>query len=454
MPETARLFGTDGIRGPVPGELLSAAAVARIGQAVAEVLRAAGGAPLALIGRDTRRSGPMLEAALTAGLLEGGVDVMPLGVLPTPAVALLTVQWQAGLGAVISASHNPHTDNGIKFFAGDGSKLPEALERAVEARLADPGPAASIGPLGRPVSPPAAPGAAYLEALRARIGRPDLLAGRHLVLDCAHGAAYQVGPELFRSLGARVTALHAAPDGQNINRDCGSEHPESLRRAVLQEGADAGLALDGDGDRALLIDERGQLLDGDQVLAILARDLQERGQLRHGVVVGTVMANLGLEQALERLGARLERVPVGDRHVAQRMREGGFVLGGEPSGHVVILGQGSTTGDGLYTALRVLEVAARRGWPLSQLAAGMSKWPQALINVPVRGRPALADLPEVREATRQVEERLGKVRILLRYSGTQPLARVMVEGEDEAAVRWAAEVLAEAVRRGVGMGDG
>ncbi len=450
MPDTARLFGTDGIRGPVPAEPLSAATVVRIGQAAAEALRAAGGAPRALIGRDTRRSGPMLEAALAAGLLERGVDVMPLGVLPTPAVALLSVQLQAGLGAVISASHNPYTDNGIKFFAGDGFKLPDELEREMEARVADLGPAAPDGPLGRLLPPPSAPGAAYLQALRARVERPDLLAGWHLVLDCAHGAAYQVGPELFRSLGARVTVLCAEPDGENINRDCGSEHPEALRRAVLQEGADAGLALDGDGDRALLIDERGQLLDGDHVLAILARDLRERGLLRHGVVVGTVMANLGLERALEGLGARLERVPVGDRHVARRMREGGFVLGGEPSGHIVLFGQGSTTGDGLYTALRVLEAAVRQQRPLSALAAGMKKWPQVLINVPVRGRPALEEIPAVREATRLVEERLGRARILLRYSGTQPLARVMVEGEEESAVRWAAELLAEAVRRGLG----
>jgi phosphoglucosamine mutase len=451
MAERSPLFGTDGIRGQVPSWPLLADVVARLGQAAAEVARAAGYAPLAVIGRDTRRSGPMLEAALAAGLMERGLDVMSLGVLPTPGVAFLTRHLRAGLGVVISASHNPHPDNGIKFFAGTGFKFPDELERAVEALL----PQAATAPLphpdavGRPVVPPVSPAETYLKGLLDRAGQPNLLAGWHVVLDCAHGATYQVAPELFRRLGAQVTVLSAEPDGENINRDCGSEHPQALREAVLALHAHAGLALDGDGDRALIIDEAGHYLDGDHLLAILARDLHSQGQLRRRTVVGTAMSNLGLEQMLEGLGLRLERVPVGDRHVAQRLLDGDFVLGGEPSGHVLFFGEGSTTGDGLYTAMKVLGVAVREERRLSALAAAMVKFPQVIVNVPVQGRPPLESLPEVQEATALVQQRLGKVRLLLRYSGTQPLARVMVEGEDEAQVRWAAEALAEAVRKGI-----
>lgn len=451
MSETAPLFGTDGIRGQVPPWPLVADVVARLGQASAEVARAAGYAPLAVIGRDTRRSGPMLEAALAAGLMERGMDVASLGILPTPAVAFLARHFAAGLGVVISASHNPHPDNGIKFFAGTGFKFPDELERAVEALLMQtaPAPVPYLGPVGRPVAPPSSPAEAYLERLLVWAGGPGFLQGRHLVLDCAHGATYQVAPELFRRLGAQVTVLCAEPDGENINRDCGSEHPQALREAVLGAHADAGLAFDGDGDRALLVDETGRYLDGDQMLAILARDLHGRGQLRNATVVGTVMSNLGLEHMLEGLGLRLERVSVGDRHVARRMLDGDFVLGGEPSGHVVVFGEGSTTGDGLYTAVKVLAVAVREKQSLSALAAAMVKFPQVIVNVPVQGRPPLESLPEVQEATALVRQRLGRVRLLLRYSGTQPLARVMVEGEDEARVRWAAEALAEAVRKGI-----
>jgi phosphoglucosamine mutase len=450
VAEAERLFGTDGIRGRVPAWPLLVDVVTRLGQAVAEVAREAGYAPLAVIGRDTRRSGSMLEAALAAGLMERGLDVVTLGVLPTPAVALLARHLGAGLGVVISASHNPYPDNGIKFFAGSGFKFPDELERAVEALFPQlaPLPVDVATPVGCYVAPPTRPAEAYLDELVARAGRPQPLQSWHIVLDCAHGATYQVGPELFRRLGARVTVLHAEPDGTNINQDCGSEHPQALREAVLQLHADAGIALDGDGDRVLMVGENGAFLDGDHLLAILARDLHSRGQLRNGVVVGTVMSNLGLERSLASLGVQLERVPVGDRHVARRMVEGDFVLGGESSGHVVLFGEGSTTGDGLYTAMKVLGIAVRRRRPISALTA-IRKFPQVTINVPVEGRPALDALPEVQEATRLVEERLDKVRILLRYSGTQPLARVMVEGEEEDEVHWAAECLAEAVRRGV-----
>ncbi len=452
MAKPVQLFGTDGIRGQVPQWPLSADFVTRIGQTVADLLWEAGHAPLALIGRDTRRSGRMLEAALAAGLMERGVDVAFLGILPTPAVAYLTRRFGAGLGVVISASHNPASDNGIKFFAGTGFKLPIEMEREIEQRLhkettttKNPPP-----PVGQPVSPQVSPAEAYMEGLTSRTGRPEPLQNWHLVLDCANGATYQVAPEIFRRLGARVTVRCADPDGENINRECGSEHPTPLREAVLKKRADAGLAFDGDGDRVLLVDEHGSYLDGDHVLAILARELHGRGQLRHKTVVGTVMTNLGLEHALEAMGARLERVPVGDRHISRRMLEGDFVLGGEPSGHIVLFGEGGTTGDGVYTAIKVLGVAVRAKRPLSALASGLKKWPQVIVNVPVQERPALESLPEIQQAHAFVEAHMeGPVRILLRYSGTQPLARVMVEGQNEAKVQWAAEVMAKAIRQAI-----
>ncbi|MGB9722916.1 MAG: phosphoglucosamine mutase [Chloroflexia bacterium] len=453
MAEGGRLFGTDGIRGRVPGWPLTADLVVRLGQVAAEVLGEAGYAPLALIGRDTRRSGHMLEAAIAAGLMERGVDVASLGVLPTPAVALLARQLGAGLGVAISASHNPASDNGLKFFSGSGFKLPDALEEEIERRVLRGPPSGTRCPVGRSVTPDVSPEEVYLEALLSRAGRPRLLETWRLVLDCAHGAAYRVAPELFRRLGAQVIVLNASPDGENINADCGSEHPQGLREAVLRERADAGLALDGDGDRLLLVDERGALLDGDDLLAVLARDLLARGQLRHNTVVGTVMTNLGLEHTLEAWGARLERVPVGDRHIVRRMLEGDFVLGGEPSGHLLLFGEGITTGDGLYTAIKVLGLAVRTRRPLSALSVGVRKYPQVIVNVPAPRQPPLEALPEVREAQARVQERLGaKGRVLLRYSGTQPLLRVMVEGEDEEIVAWAADVLAEAAGRALAEG--
>lgn len=448
MAEEGRIFGTDGIRGRVPTWPMTADFVVRVGQAVAEMMWEAGYAPLALIGRDTRRSGPLLEAAIAAGLMERGIDVVSLGVLPTPAVALLTRHLGAGLGVAISASHNPAPDNGLKFFSGSGFKLPDAMEEEVERRIRQNLPAGTGRPVGRPVTTEVSPEEVYLEALLSRAGRPRPLENWRLVVDCANGAAYRVAPELFRRLGAQVIALNAAPDGENINDHCGSEHPQGLREAVLREHADAGLSLDGDGDRLLLVDERGRLLDGDDLLVILARDLLSRGQLRHNTVVGTVMTNLGVEHTLEAWGGRLERVPVGDRHIARRMLEGDFVLGGEPSGHILLFGEGITCGDGLYAAIKVLGLAVRTRRPLSALSAGMHKYPQVVVNVPAPRNPPLETLPELRKAQAQVQERLGKSgRVLLRYSGTQPLLRVMVEGKDEAEVRWAAGLLAEAAGR-------
>lgn len=450
MIDDVRLFGTDGIRGRVSRWPLTAAFVVRLGQALAQVIREGGQAPLVLIGRDTRASGPMLESALMAGLLERGIDAFPLGVMPSPGVAYLCRHFGAGLGIVISASHNPASDNGLKLFTGTGFKVPPEMERKIEAvaREIESVMVSTSPRVGRVVAGSTSPQQAYLEALASRVGRPKPLQGWNLVLDCAHGATYQVAPDLFRRLGARVSVLFAEPDGQNINQGCGTEHPQALREAVLQQRADAGLAFDGDGDRLLLVDEQGSLLDGDDILHILSRDLYERGQLQHRTVVGTVMSNLGLERALSALGGSLERVPVGDRNVARRMLEGGFTLGGEPSGHIILFGEGGTTGDGLYTAMKVLGIVVRRKQALSTLTAGLRKFPQTLVNVPVSHKPPLSSLEEVAQAQDMITERLGdRVRVLLRYSGTQPLLRVMVEGEEAEEVDWAAQALAEAGRQ-------
>jgi phosphoglucosamine mutase len=419
---------------------------------MAEVVREAGDAPLVLFGKDTRRSGAMLEAALMSGLMERGVDVLSLGVMPSAGVAYLTRHFGAGLGVVISASHNPHPDNGIKLFAHTGFKVADEVEGRIEllAQKTESVAMAMPARLGEKISPKGSPEQIYLEALVSRSGRPEPLQGWHLVLDCANGAAYRIGPEFFRQLGAKVTVLHAEPDGENINHNCGSEHPQSMRDEVLRQRADAGIALDGDADRLLVLDEQGNVLDGDHILYILARDLHERHRLRNQTVVGTVMSNLGLERALAALGIHLERVGVGDRRVVRRMLEGDFNLGGEPSGHIVLFGEGGTTGDGLYTAIKVLGACARRKLPLSALVGGLRKFPQVIINVPVSSKPPLESLPELGQVRRLIEERLAKqVRIVLRYSGTQPLARVMVEGEDAGRVQWTAQVLAKAIHHAI-----
>jgi phosphoglucosamine mutase len=399
----------------------------------------------------------MLESALAAGLMERGLDVLLVGVVPTPAVAMLTRHFGAGLGIVISASHNPAEDNGIKLFSGTGFKLPRETEREIEhlVREIPSIPEGAPPRIGRLVMPDERPDRIYLEGLLSRAGRPAPLENWRLVLDCAHGATSTVAPELFRRLGAQVTVLCAEPDGENINQDCGSEHPQALRDQVLLQKADAGIAFDGDGDRAIMVDEQGNLLDGDHILHILGRDLDSRGQLRQRTVVGTVMSNLGMERSLASLGLRLERVPVGDRHIVRRLLDGDMNLGGEPAGHIILLGESSTSGDGMYTAMKTLGVAVRQKKPLSALAATWQKFPQILINVPVGSRPPLESLPEVRQAQDRVQERLGdRVRVLLRYSGTQDLARVMVEGEEELEVHQAARLLADAVRLAIPAPEG
>jgi phosphoglucosamine mutase len=449
-----RLFGTDGVRGIANQAPLTPEFALRLGRVTAASLaeRGPSGLPAAiLVGRDTRRSGPLLEQALVAGILSTGVDALVAGVLPTPAIAILTRALGSLGGVVLSASHNPFEDNGIKLFGPDGGKLPDAWEDEIEARLAtsDGEPRPTGGGVGR-LRPVARAESLYLEALRATVPSSLDLGGVRLVLDCAHGATCRVAPRLFRSLGADVTTLGTRPTGENINAGTGALHPERLQAKVrLLDGA-LGLAFDGDGDRLITVDEQGHLRDGDHLLAIYAEALQAGGRLRAGVVVSTVMANLGLERALAALGVSMVRTAVGDRYVLEEMLRRGANLGGEQSGHVIFLDH-APTGDGLLSSLQLLRILRETGRSLAELAGRLTKFPQVLVNVPVRAKPPLESLPAVSQLVERWERKLeGRARILLRYSGTEPLARVMVEGDDQAAIEGVAQEIATMIRSEIG----
>jgi phosphoglucosamine mutase len=407
--------------------------------------------PALLIARDTRVSGWLLEQVFVAGVLSAGVDALVAGVLPTPAVAALTPVLGAAGGVVISASHNPFQDNGIKLFSGEGDKLPDAWEDEAEARLQSDwdGPHPTGAGLGR-LRPVRGADRRYLDGLRASLPPGFALTGRRIVLDCAHGATYRVGPRLFRLLGAEIRTLGTRPSGTNINRRVGALHPEALQAEVRAMPGAIGLALDGDGDRLIVVDETGIVRDGDHVLAICARALRRRGALRGGVVVSTVMANLGLERALAAQGIGMVRVAVGDRYVLEEMRRIGANLGGEQSGHVIFLDH-ARTGDGLLTALQLLRASDEAREPLSALASQVEKCPQVLLNVRVRARPPLQDLPRVRETLTRWERALdGRARLLVRYSGTESLARVMVEGDEQTSIEAAAREIAAAIQEEIG----
>jgi phosphoglucosamine mutase len=450
-----RLFGTDGVRGVANAAPLTPELTCRLGRAaatyLAERVESTRRRPTILIGRDTRVSGPLVEQALVAGVLSAGVDALLAGVLPTPAVAFLTAALGAAGGVVLSASHNPFEDNGVKLFSGEGDKLPDAWEDEIEARIQSEwdGPRPTGAGIGRARAVPGAE-RRYLAGLRASLP-PDLdLAGCRLVLDCAHGATYRVAPRLFRALGAEVATLGTRPNGTNINRATGALHPEALQARVRETPGAIGLAFDGDGDRMIAVDESGAVRDGDHVLAVCARALLARGALRGGVVVSTVMANLGLERALTALGIRMERAAVGDRYVLEEMRRLGANLGGEQSGHVIFLDH-ARTGDGLLTALQLLRTVRQAGQPLSVLAGQVEKCPQVLLNVRVRARPPLGELPRVSEILAQWQARFdGRARLLVRYSGTESLARVMVEGDDQAMIEAAAREIAAAIHEEIG----
>jgi phosphoglucosamine mutase len=443
---TQRIFGTDGVRGLANGEITAELAV-DLGVAAARVLvdhgAFSGQRPVAVVGRDTRISGQFLEHAVVAGLASAGVDVIRLRVLPTPGVAYLTDALGADVGVVISASHNPMPDNGIKFLARGGVKLDDALELEIETRLGEDWDRPTGEDVGR-VTPYGATVEEYADHLLATVDhRP---AGLRVVLDCANGAASEVGPRALREAGVAVVTINDQPNGVNINEGCGSTHLAGLRQAVVAHGADAGFALDGDADRCLAVDHTGATVDGDQLMAILALDLHERGRLAHDTVVATVMSNLGLRQAMQRADITLHQTAVGDRYVLEAMRDGGFTLGGEQSGHI-IMSEHATTGDGILVALQVLQRMARTDRSLRELASVVTRLPQVLVNVPGVDRTRTDD-PELVEAVDREQEKLGDSgRVLLRPSGTEPLVRVMVEAASPEEARAVADRLADVARR-------
>ena len=453
-----KYFGTDGVRGRVGQAPMTPDFALKLGWAAGRVLAEAsdpateapgGRQPLVIMGKDTRLSGYLFESALEAGFAAAGVSVGMVGPLPTPAIAYLTRTFRASAGVVISASHNPYADNGVKFFSTHGKKLPDEVEARIEQWLERPLETVAPEAVGKAYRIDDAPGR-YIEFCKRSLPLMASLNGLHLVVDCAHGAAYKVAPPVFRELGATVEAIGVQPDGLNINDGCGSTHLEALRAEVQKRGADLGIALDGDGDRCLMIDRSGRTVDGDELLYVIARARHEAGDLR-GPVVGTLMSNLGLELALGKLGVAFERAAVGDRYVLERLEETGGNVGGESSGHIVCLDR-TTTGDGIVSALQVLAAMVASGKSLADLVAPVEKYPQVLINVPVNGRArSVVEAAAVQAAVRASERRLdGRGRILLRPSGTEPLVRVMVESRDERESRETAESIAAQVRAAAG----
>lgn len=442
MSETRRYFGTDGIRGEVGQHPITADFVLKLGWAAGRVL-AKGERGKVLIGKDTRISGYMFESVLEAGFTSAGVDVRLLGPMPTPAIAYLTRTLHASAGVVISASHNPYGDNGIKFFSADGTKLDDEVELAIEAAIGTPMQTVGSHALGRAERVTDAPGR-YIEFCKSTIPYGVTLNGVKMVVDCAHGATYHVAPSVFEELGAEVVTIGCEPDGLNINDGYGTVAPQALQSAVLEHGADLGVALDGDGDRLIMVDHLGELVDGDELLYIIAAARHADGELA-GDVIGTTMTNMGLEEALRAIGVPLQRAKVGDRYVLELMKRQGSLLGGESSGHIICLDR-VTSGDGIVTALQVLLAIHRTGRSLHELKSGMSKYPQILLNVRSTKGADVLSVATVCEAVRAAESQLGEGgRVLLRPSGTEPLVRVMVEGRDRQQVEALAASLVASV---------
>jgi len=448
-----KLFGTDGIRGTANVHPMTPEVALALGRAIAHVFRdQEGGRKQILIGKDTRLSGYMFEDALAAGICSMGVKVIQVGPVPTPALAFLTRDMRCNAGVMITASHNTYQDNGIKFFAADGFKLPDADEIRIE-RLIESGEVsgASVPPdeIGQAERIEDARGR-YIVYLKNTFPRQQTLRGMRVVIDCANGAGYRVGPTVLRELGAEVFELGCEPNGRNINEGCGSLYPERAAKMVLELRADVGIALDGDADRVIVIDERGEILDGDMLMWLSARDMQARGTLANDTVVATVMSNLGLEVALSSIGVDMIRTSVGDRYVVEEMRKGGHNLGGEQSGHILFLDD-STTGDGMMTALQVLALMSRSGKRLSDLNVGFERLPQVMVNISVSEKRPLEELPTFQAAVREVEAELGESgRVLVRYSGTELKARVMIEGRDETRVENLANGLAQTLKQALG----
>jgi phosphoglucosamine mutase len=444
-----RLFGTDGVRGVANVHPMTAEVAMQLGRALAYLIRNGPHRHRVIIGKDTRLSGYMLEQALAAGLTSMGVDVDLVGPLPTPGIANITTSMRADAGAVISASHNPYQDNGIKFFWRDGFKLPDETEAKIEELVAS-GAIDSIRPtatkIGRAFRLEDARGR-YIVFLKTTFPRELTLEGLTIVVDCAHGAAYKTAPAVLEELGAKVIALGVQPDGKNINHKCGALHPENLARAVVKHGAHVGIALDGDADRLIVVDEKGKVVDGDAIMAICTGELVTRKELKKKTLVSTVMSNIGLERTVARWGVKVVRTKVGDRYVVEEMRKNGYNIGGEQSGHL-IFSDHTTTGDGTLAALQLLAVMCRQQKPVSELASIFEPVPQTLVNVVVNQKRELGELPTVMRAIQDVEKKLGKDgRVLVRFSGTEPKARVLIEGIDATRNEQYAREIAEALSK-------
>jgi phosphoglucosamine mutase len=447
-----KLFGTDGVRGVANEYPMTAEMALNIGRATAYLFKRQGHAPKILIGKDTRLSGYMFENALVSGICSMGVDAILVGVIPTPGIAFLTSSMRVDAGIVISASHNPFQDNGIKIFSSDGFKLPDDKEIAIEDLILannmqklHPSP----GELGKAYRMEDARGR-YIVFLKHSFPREFTLEGTKVILDCSNGATYRVAPETFFELGADVTTLFDEPDGKNINLKCGSQHPEKLSAEVVKKGADVGFAFDGDGDRLIAVDEKGKVLTGDQIIAICANVMKKEDILKNNLVVRTVMSNIGLSVALQRMKIESILTKVGDRYVLEEMQAKGSYLGGEDSGHIIFL-QHHTTGDGIITALQVMSAIKKEDKPLSELAKIMDVFPQSLINVDTKSRPEISTVPEIVSVIKLVEGKLGdRGRVLVRYSGTQNMCRVMVEGPTQEETLTYCKQIADVVRQKLG----
>jgi len=447
-----RLFGTDGIRGVANVEPMTCETALRLGRAAGHVFQEDNRRHRILIGKDTRLSGYMIEAALVAGICSMGVDVLLVGPMPTPAVALITRSLRADAGVVISASHNPYEDNGIKFFSREGFKLPDEIETRIE-RLIESGEIDHFRPtaqrVGKAFRIDDAVGR-YIEFVKTSIPKGMTFDGIRVVVDCANGAVYKVAPAVLSELGAEVTALNIKPDGTNINRECGSVYPEQMCAETKKQNAHVGMSFDGDADRVLMADEDGTCIDGDQIMAMCALEMMKEGRLLKNTMVTTVMSNMGLDYAIKQAGGSIVKTQVGDRYVMEEMVRGNYCMGGEQSGHIIFLDY-NTTGDGMITALQVLALMRKTGKSLKELAACMTRFPQSLVNIRVKRKDPLDSVPRIKKQIEMAEKKLGdRGRLLVRYSGTEPVARVMAEGQDESEVTELVHSLADIIRQELG----
>lgn len=452
MKRKKRLFGTDGVRGTANIEPMTSEMALQLGRAIAYVFKQEARRHRIVIGKDTRLSGYMLESAMMAGICSMGVDALMVGPLPTPGIAFITSSMRADAGVVISASHNPYQDNGIKFFSRDGLKLPDDIELKIEDFIFenhDPSHRPTASEVGKAYRVDDAIGR-YVVFAKNTFPKELTLDGLKIAVDCANGAAYKVAPAVFYELGAEVVQIGVKPNGENINADCGALYPEHVAKLVRETGADIGFALDGDGDRCIMVDELGNVLDGDYIMAINAAYMLKHNELKNKTLVSTIMSNSGLEEAIHNAGGRVIRTGVGDRYVVEEMLKGGHNLGGEQSGHILFLDH-TTTGDGVITALQILKIMVKEGKRLSELSKIMRSYPQILLNVKVREKKELSDMPKVAAALKSVEEKLmNRGRAFIRYSGTEPLARITIEGEREDEITAMASELAELLKKEIG----